>query len=478
MKKRSNLILFFVLVSSLTFNMCANPINHQSQADFDVVIVGGGFSGLLCAYNLEGKKVLVLEKEKLAGGRCASGHWNGFHYPKGTEYIGKPERYMRKIFNDLEIQVEQLPAPTDGIAYNRQFYLGNKLLDFLTIPEKRQYHGLIEELSELAKSGIEKAVFDKPSRLAQHRQYDQISVKEWLDRKDYPSIIQKFVDIENRGLFGTDNSNFSMLFNIPEMAFDLPVVSSINDSEVYSFKQGMYSVIDALSKRLGKHLITGASVNDVYVNNDRTVTVTYIRNGQTVSVKTKSVVMATPAPITSQIISNHLSKQVKETLSNIRYSKYATINFFLNKRLLHETWSISCIDEGSVVTLYDVIRPQVKNDYRGKSILSTYMAPESAYDKTFIYKSDQELVAEASQVLRKYYPDFDQSLIDYDVTRFKHAFPIFSPNYLKKIHVLNKDASLKGPIFLAGDYLVYATVDGALISAENAAEQVWEYIEN
>ncbi|MCL3780922.1 FAD-dependent oxidoreductase [Prolixibacteraceae bacterium JC049] len=469
--------LVILLIAFIGFS-CQSDQNIVSirNIDYDVVIVGGGFSGLTAAYQLRGKNILVLEKEKAIGGRCMSGNWNGFHYPKGTEYIGKPESLMKKIFKRLAVKAEQIPAPTDGVAYNGNFYFSEELLDYLNAEEQKQYNELKQKLELLANNDIEDVIFEEQEYLKEYKKLDQQSVRKWLDKEGYASLIQKFIDIENRGLFGTDNANYSMLFNIPEMAFNLPLVDSIDESDVYSFNQGMFSVVEAFAQQIGNNIITSASVNGVKVNRDKSVDITYLKDGNSHTVTAKTVVMATPAPVTEYIVKNHLSSEVKNTLKNLQYSKYVTINFFTKKRLLHETWSVSCIDEGQVVTLYDVIRPQVSDDYRGKSILSVYMAPENTYDKNFAKQSDQKLLTNAYQTLNKYYPGFENEVVDYDITRFEYAFPVFAPNYSSNVEILTSDKSLRGPIFLAGDYMVYATVDGAFISGDNAAKLVLGYL--
>ncbi|PXY01201.1 hypothetical protein DF185_11185 [Marinifilum breve] len=476
MKKYSYLLVLLLTVQlALGCNSDGHDMNSGNY-DYDVVIVGGGFSGLTAAYYLKNKNVLVLEKEKVPGGRCISGHWNGFHYPKGTEYIGKPDGVLKKVLNKLGIKAKQIPAPTDGIAYKGQFYFGNELLDFLSMEEKQQHYKLMLHLQRLNDDDIEDVIFDDQEYLMDYEKLDQISVKDWMSKQGYSELLQKFVDIENRGLFGTDNANYSMFFNIPEMAFDLPTVESINESEVYSFEEGMYSVVQVLAKKLGNSVVNGAYVQQVDVNEDSTVKVQYVKDGVSHEVRARSVIMATPAPVTANLLGDDFAEELKETLQKIQYSQYATINFFTKKRMLKETWSVSCIDEGQVVTLYDATRPQVSNDYTGKSILSVYMAPESAYDHNFNKQSDAVLLANAYQTLVKHYPNFKQEVIDYDINRFEYAFPIFSPLYAPKLDLLLKHPDTKGPVFLAGDYMVYATVDGALTSAINAAKNVKKYL--
>lgn len=56
----------------------------------DVVIIGSGLGGLVCAYVLSrmGMNVLVLEKEKQAGGCLQSYHRRGYAFDTGFHYVG------------------------------------------------------------------------------------------------------------------------------------------------------------------------------------------------------------------------------------------------------------------------------------------------------------------------------------------------------------------------------------------------------
>ena len=56
----------------------------------DVIIIGSGLGGLLCAYLLAraGKQVLVLEQGRVAGGCLQSYQRQGFTYDTGLHYVG------------------------------------------------------------------------------------------------------------------------------------------------------------------------------------------------------------------------------------------------------------------------------------------------------------------------------------------------------------------------------------------------------
>ncbi len=59
------------------------------MTDYDVIVVGGGISGLMSAMTLSkhGKKVLVLEKHSYVGGNCNSYDVNGFQVDTGVHAI-------------------------------------------------------------------------------------------------------------------------------------------------------------------------------------------------------------------------------------------------------------------------------------------------------------------------------------------------------------------------------------------------------
>jgi len=59
------------------------------MADYDVIVVGGGISGLMSAMTLSkhGKKVLVLEKHSFVGGNCNSYDVDGFQVDTGVHAI-------------------------------------------------------------------------------------------------------------------------------------------------------------------------------------------------------------------------------------------------------------------------------------------------------------------------------------------------------------------------------------------------------
>jgi len=455
---------------------CALKTGAKSD-HFDVVIIGGGISGLTTAYLLRNRNILLLEKRAAPGGRIISGQWESLHYPKGMEYIGKPEGKTAVLFNRLGVNAVQVPPPTDAIAYQSTIYYGANLLDFLDAEAETDYWDLEETLNALNDGGIEEAIFYAPEDLADFAEYDSQSVDEWLKANEYDALVQLFVDVENRGLFGANNQDLSFLFDIPEMAYNLPDPDEAALSDVYTFPTGMSEVVDALVNLLSGRIEVGAEVNQVSVNPDQSVTIAYQQGGETKTVRADSAVLTTPAPITASMIVNGFSQAVLDRLGDIAYSAYVTLNLFTSERLWKDAWTMACLDD-FFVTLYDAIRLQVPLNYDEKGILGVYIAPPNAGDTSLLSMSDADLLENALAGLEKYYPQVRVQTLGHDIHRFRHAFPVFGKNYHQTLQVLRTDPTTQGPLFLAGDYMVYATFDGAVLSAFRACEQVNDYLGN
>ena len=98
--------------------------------DYDLVIVGAGFTGLSAAFNASnrGKKVLVIEKESSVGGLASTFLFSdGSEIEKYYHHWFSHDEYITSMAKKISIddKIITLPSKT-GMFYNKRISYFNK----------------------------------------------------------------------------------------------------------------------------------------------------------------------------------------------------------------------------------------------------------------------------------------------------------------------------------------------------------------
>ncbi|KAF0980152.1 hypothetical protein FDP41_013366 [Naegleria fowleri] len=130
--------------------------------DIDAIIIGSGIGGLACGAILSkaGKKVIVLEQNKTAGGSLHTFKRGGFPFEAGIHYIGNFEeggalKVLLDTLCDKKIEMDELCSEYDDVViYDTS---KNQLLKRIEIPKgKKNYVNCLKNAFPEEKQAIDK----------------------------------------------------------------------------------------------------------------------------------------------------------------------------------------------------------------------------------------------------------------------------------------------------------------------------------
>ena len=178
----------------------------------DVVILGGGISGLSAAWRLRGEgftNFVLCEMEPEVGGTSRGGRNGVSAYPWGAHYIPAPTREnpamvrLLKEFGLVEssdakgdpVFLEQtlIRAPEDRVFAYGQWWEGLYLRAGATPQDEREYHGFFAEMDKWAAwrdfSGRKAFAIPRSrgSDAPEIQALDRQSFAQWLERKNFRS---------------------------------------------------------------------------------------------------------------------------------------------------------------------------------------------------------------------------------------------------------------------------------------------------
>lgn len=484
---------FLLLVVSLVLISC-----NQSapQVDVETVIVGGGIAGLTSAYYLDkaGHDFIVFEKEDQVGGKAVSGVKDGFYYARGTEYIGPPEAQLKEMIDKLKIDLREIPSPMDIHYANHKRYYGDAGLILHLVEESsiEEFNRFVKEVLRVYSEYEELPYYNPNGRLAG---LDEMTASQWLKDNDFSQVYYDVYNVTSKGLFGATLEEVSALNMIPEIAFDFDNITiqeedlklleannrpfkSLSGSNAYSFDKGIAELPLAIYDQLKDNIHLSSPVIKVEAYGDL-YKVTYKKDGKVQHLVSNNVIMAVPSPLVSVLTKNILDPEQSQILDQIPYANYITAALYTDEYLVNEAFDMAVPDKMFFTDIYDGTWIQRAYDDMVKdkrsSVMSLYIAPESYKSKELDGMTDREVLDRIYKDLNKIngYEKIQDHVTGYDIYHIKYAYPIMVPGAYKRLSNLHD--SLHGRFQLAGDYMIYPTLEGAVESGYIAAKKILEF---
>jgi oxygen-dependent protoporphyrinogen oxidase len=425
----------------------------------DVVIVGGGVSGLSAAYSLRQHDFLLLEKELHWGGNAYLEEYEGQAFATGSAFDIKGSA-SEQLAREIGLTLLPIDSPDPTIVNGK--WVKDTWREGL---DELPYSSSVRESFKRFRKEMLGLDIEKDPE-----QFDSVPLSKYL--VGYAPEIKKWWDAYGSSNWGAKSSDASALVAISEF------------KEMATDKQDARVTLPggngALSRRLGqtlaaKHgeqMIAGVTVIAVEPQREE-VRITYVHEGQLRAAAAKFVVMATPKFITLRIVTG-LSSGQSRAMKSLRYCPYPVINMIFDGPLYNRAYDTWC--PGNAFTDFIVADwvLQKQPGYHQKKNILTFYTPIAELDRTKLLAEEgcRQIAVDVLRDFRALLPEFNVSPIEIHLYRRGH--PMFLPTPgtftkqipaasrpLERVFFANTDST--GPV---------SDVSGAVQASRRAAEWV------
>jgi protoporphyrinogen oxidase len=431
-----------------------------ASARHDVVIVGGGVSGLAAAYRLQHRDFLLLEKEPHWGGNAYAMEYSGSTYATGSAFLAKDE-YAYHFAKEIGLEPLPVNSPDASIIH------GELILDTWGDGLSRlPYAELVRESFKKFKSemlGIDvdkrrKELFNKP-------------FSDFL--KPYPEELTRWWDNFGPSNWGATSEETAAGLAIEALQ---EMVEESRSDDRYTWPGGLGAITKKLAELLETkyqdHMQTGATIVAV-VSEKEDVHVTYMVGGELKTVTAKAVIMATPKFITRRIVEG-LPDEQSDAMQQIRYIPYPVANLIFDKPVFNHGYDTWCPGNRftDVVVADWVI--QKRPGYQQKfNILSCYTPMKEAERSQLL--SDAGARRVAANVLsdfQKLMPGLNVDPVEVHIYRRGHPLYMSTPGLYTQVQPLARHSMDR--VFFANTDSEgpESTTNAGILAAQRAVKEV------
>ncbi len=402
-------------------NFFARP---PASARHDVVIVGGGVSGLAAAYRLRHRDFLLLEKEPHWGGNAYAMEYDGSTYATGSAFLTKDEHAFPFA---KEIGLEPLPVNCSDPSIIK----GELILDtWGTGLDKLPYPASVRESFKKFKKEMLAVNVEKRTTELYNQPFSDflkgypIELKQWWDNFG-PS---------NWGATSEETAAALAILNLQEMA------EEVRADDRYTWPGGLGAITkklaDILQASHKDRMITSATTVAV-VPEKEAVQVTYMLDGKPKTVAAKAVIMATPKFITRHIVEG-LPDAQDQAMGKIHYIPYPVVNLIFDKPVFNHGYDTWC--PGNTFTDFIVADWVIQKQpgYKQKvNILTCYTPMEEDERGDLLTESGaRTIAANVMTDFQKLMPGMDVDPIEVHIYRRGHPLYKTMPGLYTRVQPL------------------------------------------
>ncbi|MFZ0634310.1 MAG: protoporphyrinogen oxidase [Candidatus Acidiferrales bacterium] len=448
-----------------------------------VAVIGGGISGLSCAYRLQklGVAVLLLETQDRAGGVIGTVETNGFRFESGPQsLLGAPQ--VLELVRELGLEGELLKADPRAPRY----VLVRGRLRAVPMSPPAILTSSLFSLNSRYRILTEALHRSQPPNLEE-------SVADFVRRKFGHEILEYLVAPFVSGVYAGDPEMLSLKSAFPsldqwERQYGSVIRGAMGARKsqpgrrlgLCSFREGFRSLLEGLTRALGDSLVPKALVESIERNNGESgssFTLRVKRGSQRETMSVPAVVVAAPAYAAAHFL-NGLSSHLARTLSGVPYAPVAVAGMGFKR-----------LQVANSLAGFGVLIPRKEGLRTLGTVWNSSLFPGCAPSDSVLITSfvggatDPEIVgkdadfisgiveSEIGKVLQ-----ISGAPVERRVWRYARALPQYNLGHQQIIEVVRAEAAKLPGLFLVGNYLDGPSIGDCVLLSDRTAETVQNFL--
>lgn len=316
----------------------------------NIVIIGGGMSGLFSAYQFKKFNPIIIEQAPRLGGNAKGQSWNGIDYSIGAAYLDSPHEGtpMYQYFKELglrDVLVERKdsdPVESEGKLYYK-FWEGEA--EPVEVAKYKKMNDFFAALNEEKERSFPFIPSLDPDDLASVKYYDQWSLHALLSKVVGGKLPPKLETALEHYCWSTYACSAQELSAPAGLNFLAQEVNPILIGAGGNAKVGE-KVLEALIKEVpSSNFRCNSIAMDIDVKADHVI-VTYEDAGKKLRrIRAKTVVMCCPKFVAKKIMPG-LEENRLAAINKLRYRSYMTANLLIRKKMDRRAYDVFMIGKG------------------------------------------------------------------------------------------------------------------------------------